>query len=55
MGYILHVYYNKGGFFVTLFHGIGFGATVIDNEKEKSITFAIRLWKIFTAISFALR
>lgn len=50
---IIKIRFNEGGFMLTLFSLIGFGIT-LETDKEKSITFTTKLWKLHCFYSFAI-
>lgn len=54
MAYIFHLTVNNDGFLLTLFRLIGFGITHHADEKEHSISFTIKIWKLNTFVTFAL-
>jgi hypothetical protein len=53
MGRLINIRFNEGGFMFTLFSLIGFGIT-LETEKEKSITFTWKLWKLHVFNSIAI-
>tara|TARA_R100000278_G_scaffold122941_1_gene110574 strand:+ start:2605 stop:2769 length:165 start_codon:yes stop_codon:yes gene_type:complete len=53
MGKLINIRFNEGGFMLTLFSLIGFGIT-LETDKEKSITFTFKLWKLHVFNSIAI-
>jgi len=50
---MVNITHNDGGALITLFRSVGLGFAKVQTNKETSITFTIKLWKLHFFISSA--
>ena len=54
-GYFIHLAISEGGgWMLTLFRIFGIGGTIINAEKERSITVTVKIWKFSAFLTFSL-